>query len=372
MAGASALARLEASPSPTEGTIVFVALRDLRFAKGRFTLMGAVVALLTGLVLFLYGLTGGLAADSTSGLAGLPARAVVFGGPAVSFTDSAVDAGQRAAWQAAAAARPLGVSMTRLGTGGAAASVSVVGVDPALQPRPAVGRAPGAGEVAVSAKLAAEHGLNPGDPVTLGPARLTVSGLTPDRSWGHAPTVWTDEPTWERLGGGAQPSALVLVTTAAHADTRALDASQHTKTVSLDAAKTGIDGYSAEQGSLTLIQGFLFAISALVAGAFFTVWTVQRKADIAVLKAIGASSGYLVRDALGQALVLLLLGGSLGAAAGALGGATLGASGTPFTLDTATVAVPLAAMVALGLAGAALAVRRIVAVDPLTALGAAR
>ncbi|NUP49564.1 MAG: ABC transporter permease, partial [Catenulispora sp.] len=234
------------------------------------------------------------------------------------------------------------------------------------------GRAPGAGEVAVSAKLAAEHGLHPGDPVTLGPARLTVSGLTPDRSWGHAPTVWTDEPTWERLGGGARPSVLLLVAPVASAETRALDASQHTKTVSLGAAKAGIDGYSAEQGSLTLIQGFLFAISALVAGAFFTVWTVQRKADIAVLKAIGASSGYLVRDALGQALVLLLLGGVLGAAAGALGGAALKAAGTPFTLDAATVAVPLTAMVALGLAGAALAVRRIVAVDPLTALGAAR
>ncbi|GAA2055675.1 ABC transporter permease [Catenulispora yoronensis] len=366
---------------------MFVALRDLRFAKGRFTLMGAVVALLTGLVLFLYGLTGGLAADSSSALAGLPARAVVFGGPAVSFTDSAIDAGQRAAWQAAADARPLGVSMTRLGTGAggaasgtgsgggrAASSVSVVGVDPALQPRATVGDNPRPGEVAVSAGVAAELGLHPGDPVTLGPARLTVSGITPDRSWGHAPTVWTDEPTWERIGGGAQPSALVVAGSgpAGKESAKALDAASHTRTVTLDASKSGIDGFSAEQGSLTLIQGFLFAISALVAGAFFTVWTVQRKADIAVLKAIGAGSGYLVRDALGQALALLLLGGAVGAAAGAVGGAVLKASGTPFTLDAATVAVPLSAMVVLGLAGAALAVRRIVAVDPLTALGAAR
>ncbi|GAA1973254.1 FtsX-like permease family protein [Catenulispora subtropica] len=348
---------------------MFVALRDIRFAKGRFTLMGGVVALLTGLVMFLYGLTGGLASDSSSALSGLPARAVVFGGSSVSFTDSAVDAGQRAAWQAAADARPLGVSMTRLGAGGAASAVSVVGVDPGLMPAPRSGRVPGPGEIAVGAKLAAKHHLHPGDRITLGPAQLTVSGITPDRSWGHAPTVWTDEPTWERLGGGAQPSALALV---GPADTGALDAAWHTKTVGLGAAKAGIDGYSAEQGSLTLIQGFLFAISALVAGAFFTVWTVQRKADIAVLKAIGASSAYLVRDALGQALVLLLAGGALGALAGTLGGAALRAAGTPFTLDVATVAVPLAAMVGLGLAGAALAVRRIVVVDPLTALGANR
>lgn len=348
---------------------MFVALRDIRFAKGRFTLLGAVVALLTGLVLVLYGLTGGLAADSSSALAGLPARAVVFGSPSPSFTDSAVDAGQRAAWQAASDARPLGVSMTRLGAGGGASSVSLVGVDPSLMPPPLSGHPPDPGQIAIGTTLATEHHLHPGDRITVGPAQLTISGITPDRAWSHAPTVWTDEPTWERLSGGTQPSALLL---AGPADTKTLDATQHTKTVTLHAAKSGIDGYAAEQGTLTLIQGFLFAISALVAGAFFTVWTVQRKADIAVLKALGAGSGYLIRDALGQALVLLLAGGALGAITGAVWGAVLRTSGTPFTLDAATVAVPLAAMIGLGLTGAALAVRRIVTVDPLTALGANR
>ena len=354
---------------------MFVALRDLRFAKGRFTLMGAVVALLTGLVLFLYGLTGGLASDSTSALTGLPARDVVFGGPAVSFSDSAISPGQQAAWQAAAGARPFGVSMTRLAAADAT-SVSVVGVDPALAPPLLSGHAPGPGEVAVGAKLAAGHTLRLGQQVSLGAARLTISGITPNRSWGHAPTVWTDEPTWQHVAGATQPVALLVDQAATEVgtepDAKALDAAQHTKTVTLDAAEAGIDGYSAEQGSLTMIQLFLFAISALVAGAFFTVWTVQRKADIAVLKAIGASSAYLVRDALGQALILLLTGGVLGAAAGAAGGTLLRGSGTPFALDPATVAVPLAAMVVLGLAGAALAVRRIVTVDPLTALGASR
>ncbi len=370
---------------------MFVALRDLRFAKGRFTLMGAVVALLTGLVLFLYGLTGGLASDSTSALTGLPARDVVFGGPAVSFSDSAISPGQQAAWQAAAGARPFGVSMTRLAAADAT-SVSVVGVAPTLAPPLLSGHAPGPGEVAVGAKLAAGHALHLGQQVSLGAARLTVSGITPNRSWGHAPTVWTDEPTWQHVAGATQPVALLVDQAGTEAgtepgteagtkvgtepgtepDAKALDAAQHTKTVTLAAAEAGIDGYSAEQGSLTMIQLFLFAISALVAGAFFTVWTVQRKADIAVLKAIGASSAYLVRDALGQALILLLTGGALGAAAGAVGGTLLRGSGTPFALDPATVAVPLAAMVVLGLAGAALAVRRIVTVDPLTALGASR
>lgn len=44
----------------------------------------------------------------------------------------------------------------------------------------------------------------------------------------------------------------------------------------------------------------------------------------------------------------------------------------PFVLDGPTVLVPAAVLIALGTLGAGLSVRRITAVDPLTALGSAR
>lgn len=120
-----------------------------------------------------------------------------------------------------------------------------------------------------------------------------------------------------------------------------------------------------------LIQGFLYVISALVVGAFLTVWTVQRTGDIAILKALGGSTRYLMRDALTQALVVLVLGAGLGGAAGVAAGAV--ASGVvPFVLDAATTVVPVVGLVVLGMGGALLAVRRINSVDPLTALGALR
>lgn len=119
------------------------------------------------------------------------------------------------------------------------------------------------------------------------------------------------------------------------------------------------------------MRGFLFAISVLVIGAFFTVWTIQRSGDIAVLKALGASTRYLLRDALGQAVVLLTAGTAIGAALAAAAGAV--AAGTvPFVLDAGTVLFPAIVMIALGALGAALSIRRITSVDPLTALGSAR
>ncbi|MEU1819137.1 FtsX-like permease family protein [Streptomyces roseifaciens] len=354
---------------------MFVALRDIRFARGRFALMGAVVTLITTLVVFLYGLTDGLAREASSAVAGLPAGRIVFAAPAgaapeVSFSNSSVDAGQLRAWREApgvASAEPFGVAMTRLTAGGKASSVSVFGTPDRLRPPLVSGSAPDGRGVAVSERLARETGVRTGDRVTLGTEELTVSGITADRSHGHAPSVWTTLPAWHRVTHQAQPTALA-VDGGGRPDG---PAARTTKAVGVGAALDGIDGYAAEHGTLRMIQGFLFVVSALVVGAFFTVWTVQRRPDVAVLKAVGASSAYLVRDALGQAAVVLAAGAALGAAAGAAGGA-LASSSVPFELGAATVAVPVAAMVLLGLAGSALAVRRITSVDPLTALGASR
>nr|WP_202524316.1 ABC transporter permease [Kitasatospora sp. SID7827] len=333
--------------------------------------MGAVVTLITTLVVFLYGLTGGLASAASSTIAELPADGVVFGAPAgaeaeVSFASSTVSPEQRDAVAAAGAAEthPLGVAMSRLTTGSGAASVSVLGTDAALLPPLSRGAAPQDGQLAVGADTAAAYHLSVGSQVTLGSRELTVSAVTAERSLSHAPSVWTTPGTWQQVSGQHQPTALAVRGTP-----HGLPADL--KAVPLDDALAGINGYAAEQGSLQLIQGFLFAVSALVVGAFFTVWTVQRRPDIAVLKAVGASSGYLVRDALAQAAAVLLGGALLGGALGAAGGAFASAA-VPFDVGPATVAVPVAAMVLLGLLGAALAVRRITAVDPLAALGANR
>ena len=57
---------------------MFLALRDLRLARGRFLLMGAVVALISVLVVVLTSLTSGLAADNVSGLRDLPVTHFAF------------------------------------------------------------------------------------------------------------------------------------------------------------------------------------------------------------------------------------------------------------------------------------------------------
>lgn len=345
---------------------MFVAWRDLRFAKGRFALMGAVVVLITLLVGLLSGLTAGLAGENTSAVTALPADHLAFATPAagqpVSFTGAPVPAHAREAWAGrpgVTSAEPIGVRTLNASAGDHTAAVSSFAVRPGSGIAPA-GVAPG--RAVLSEKAAEALGAGPGDRVVLGGARLTVAAVAGHASYSHTPVVWTD------LSG----PATVLALRTDGADLRAGDRAAGTKTFTRDDSLTAIGSYQAENGSLQLMRGFLFVISALVTGAFFTVWTIQRSPDVAVLKALGASTPYLLRDALGQAVLMLTAGTLLGSGLAAGVGALVRGGDVPYALDVTTVLGPAAVTIALGALGAGLAVRRVTAVDPLTALASAR
>lgn len=362
---------------------MFVAWRDLRFAKGRFALMGSVVLLITLLVGLLSGLTSGLARENISAVTGLPATHLAFAAPTgdqkVSFTNSQVPESAWLAWRGepgVKSAEPLGIRTTNAASGERTAAVSVFGVDPAgrIPPR---GTGLTQGQVVLTEKAANElGGLTAGGKLKIGPLELTVAAVSGTAAYSHTPVVWMDLNDWQRVGNPGTSidtlATVIALDTAGSTDLAAADEAAGTKVQTVEEALGAIGSYQAENGSLQLMRGFLFAISALVIGAFFTVWTIQRSGDIAVLKALGASTPYLLKDALGQAVVMLAIGTGLGTALAAGFGALISGGDVPFVLDAATVLAPAAIMIVLGALGAALSIRRITAVDPLTALGSAR
>ncbi|MEV8029897.1 FtsX-like permease family protein [Cellulosimicrobium funkei] len=377
---------------------MFLALRDLRHARGRFALMTVVVALITFLVAFLAALTAGLGRASTSAVTDLPVDRVVFSPPAEgaspSFTESEVTAAQTDAWAAVPgvdAAEPLGVATVRA-SGDATAAVTAFGV------RPGSGLVPGTddggadvspGAVVLSRGAADALGAGVGDPVDAGPLDLTVSAVADvEADYAHTPVVWVALDDWQAVGarGGASPAGastddttdgpVATVVTLRFGDDpptadalAATDARVGTVTATPREARSAISSFTAENLSLTLMQVFLLAISALVVGAFFTVWTIQRAGDVAVLRALGASTRYLLRDAIGQAGVVLGVGVGVGTALAA-GAGLLASQVMPVVVDLSTTLVPAVVLVVLGGLGAVLAVTRVARVDPHAALAA--
>ncbi|MBL0885987.1 ABC transporter permease [Myceligenerans indicum] len=365
---------------------MFVALRDLTHARGRFVLMSVVIVLITFLVTFLASLTAGLARDSTSALTDLPADHVAFSMPsgdeAPGFTASRVTSGQWDDWAripGVVSADPLGVATTRAESDSTTTSVTAFGVaqGSALVPSDAGDVRPGT--VVLTPGAADALGVTTDDTVTLGGDELTVAAtVDADQSLSHTPVVWMALEDWQAVGarGLADPSegpvaTVVALTTsgADDADLAAADDDLGTTTVTTSQARSAVPSFAGENTSLTIMQAFLLAISALVVGAFFTVWTIGRTGDIAVLKALGGSTGYLLRDALGQAVVLLTGGVAIGTGL-TVAGASLLPAAVPVVVTTATTLTPAATLILLGLIGAGVAVARITRVDPHAALAA--
>ncbi|OUE24607.1 FtsX-like permease family protein [Clavibacter michiganensis] len=361
---------------------MFVARRDLRFALGRFALIGAVVALITLLVGFLAGLTGGLAEQDVSAVLGLPGDRLVLAQPDAgqpSFAQSSLDDATVAAWRGTAgvtAVTPVGIVQGRAtpaGDAGSAVAVALFGVPHGAPGSTVTDLAPAADD-AVGLSSAAARSLHAavGDRITVAGTDYRVASVGGDASYSHTPVVALTPAAWaaadQRLGGDGDATVLAV------SGSPDWDVAQTaTRTVAQPALTSlgALDTFKSEVGSLGLMIAMLFGVSALVVGAFFTVWTMQRAGDIAVLKALGASDASLIRDALGQALVVLVLGIGVGIAVVAGLGAL--ASGTiPFLLSPLTTVLPAAVMAVLGLAGAAVALRTVTHADPLTALGSNR
>ncbi|WP_024795403.1 ABC transporter permease [Tomitella biformata] len=343
---------------------MFIGIRDIKFARGRFALIVAVIAMMSFMVVALSALTNGLGNQSISAVTRLPGKTLVVQAPAEgqspSLSESALDQSAVQQLTAGGDASRLGISTTRLTVGQKASAVTVFGADQTLVPQPESGAQPADGDIMISSEQADDLGIKLGQSITVGAEQLTVSGIAAPDFFAHTAVAYTTVGTWQTLAHGQEVSAVVLAGGEAPAvpGTDAMD---------MKDATAAVPGYSSEHGSLLAMQAMVLAISALVVGAFFTVWTQQRRHDLAVVRAMGGDKSYLLKDGIGQALLVLLVGQTIGAVLG-IGLALAAGSVVPILLTVSGVLLPMLAMAALGLIGALLAVRTVTTVDPLVAL----
>jgi putative ABC transport system permease protein len=360
---------------------VFLALRDLRVARGRFVLIGSVIALVALMSTLLSGLATGLVDDGISGLRALPVSHLTFQrGAESSFSRSVLGPQELRVFEGVPNLRatPIGVSFVNAASGsGTSVDLALFGVDPggflAAESASAEsdrGQLPLDGGLVLSERLRGEVEIGDQLEILGTDQALPVIGFTFAGTYGHVPIAYTSLATWQELVYGRDArgrfSALALQVDGP-VDLAALDAEAGTETVTKVAAFNGSPGYTAETATMTLIRGFLLVISALVVGAFFTVWTVQRTRQIGLLKAMGASNLYVVRDALGQLAVVLAASILVGTFVGLLLGSLVG-DDAPFSLEAGSVIQSSVALAVVGMAGSLVALRRLTQIDPAISL----
>lgn len=329
---------------------MFQGIKELRAAKGRTALIIITVGMITVLVTFLSSLAAGLAYQSVSALKNQLGsnKALVLQDNGVTNLSTSRLNDQQLTEIEQAGGQALYMARDRVGS-----DTVILLSDPSLSP--------GTVQVPEALKSAAEQTYK-SDP-QIPNVTFTDTELYLD----HQPVILASPNLVLRLPG---------TSTAATVDTsnsKAMDVVDHMRDVKVLQGKdrwNASASYSGEQTSLNMMITLLYVISALVLGAFFTVWTMQRLRGVAISSALGASRKVLVADSLSQAALVLLVGITSGVLITWVAGSFAG-SAMPIVLDASTLLRPAAILAAAGILGAAVSIKPVLSVSPRTALQSA-
>ena len=363
-----------------------LALAEMRRAKLRFGMLTGAVALLVFLIIFQQTLAGALLGFFTGGIEHQSAEVLVYNEDARRNVEgSLILPGQLeaiAAVDGVQVAAPLGENTFTVRADGELQDAVVFGYElggPGAPTRLVEGRMPEAEGEAVASSVDADNGFGIGEVVAVVPGgyEIRVVGLAEESRFAVLPTLFASYPTFEAASFAANPDAqavrpsLVAVDPAPGVDPTELAAAitatvDGVEALDREAAVESLPGVSSVRSSFSVVLLLAFIVVVLITGFFFLILTVQKTQALTLLRAVGASGGYLVSNLAIQVTLVTVLGVAL--AAGLLAVAA-GVSGQEFPIeaDPRLILTTGGAVLALALLASLASVRRVARIDPFTA-----
>ncbi len=380
-----------------------LALTEMIRNKLRFVVIFLIIALITLLVLFTAALGDGLAQSTSEYLDNLDADLIVFQSeveyqiPASRLGRSRLNEIRRV--PGVAAVGPIGVSSATIiavnGEPLKSLDVALIGVEPRLPGTPAVFAGSTladsrAAEVVIDRHVVDRLALPLGATITVKVVQamkeqhydLQIVGYTEGSKINFTPGIFVPLRRWdqikpqERVGGSNSDDLSFNVaavkldgTVPATATAKELMARvSRIEVIDPVTAYEETQGYRDMQSTLSLQQGFVLVIVVLIIGSFFQIQTLQKVAQIGMLKAIGTSSGMVIGTLLIQVMVTLLVGLSVGGVVVWLLAQAL-PTGIPLVFSGTKIVVAILSILIAGPLAAMVAVRTILKIEPLRALG---
>lgn len=380
----------------------YLAIKEIWRTRGRFMLFSLVIGLITVLVLFVAALAEGLGSGNREYLEKLTADVVVYQS-SVDLSTGASRLGtsklnQIRRVEGVQAAGPVSVaSVALMQDGKKPLNVALIGVEPGLPGEPPAfdgsqlmsrrGR-----DAILDRNAALRTGLKVGDTFTIKSIQdtkeefytLKVAGISDRRQFSLQPSVVVPLLTWDKLRpqavkGGVEGAEIIANIIGVRLDNpqdwqamakRLESQVKDVQVVDRVTAYEATPGYSAQQSTLSTQKYFALLIGILVIGGFFQILTLQKVAQIGMLKAIGAPNSVVGAAAIIQIIAVTVFGVALGTAVTLL--LSLGFPPTiPIVFAPNAVAAAIGSLLLIGPIGGLVSVRYSLKVEPLTALGLA-
>lgn len=367
-----------------------LALRELRRRPGRFAVATVILTLIALLLMFLGGLLDGLIGSSTGAYRAQQADLVVYSDDAQdSLVRSRITGEVRDQVAAVDGVTEVG-GLGSIQLGGRHQGeedskdlVATVLFGYELAPRGLPEVAPEDGQVVADSSLEAD-GVEEGTTLLLGPARTPVEviGFVDDTRYSGQGSLWGSLDTWREVARANRPGeaagddvvqALVVRTDGGGEVAAAIDQATAgaTEALTVAAATAALPGVSQQQATFNQIIGVTVLIALVVVALFFALITVERTALYGILKAIGASGATLFAGVVTQAVVVTLVASAIGAAA-ALGlDALIPPGSIPFDATVGRLVGSVVLLLVASVLGCAFSLRRVLRIDPASAIGTA-
>jgi putative ABC transport system permease protein len=363
---------------------VRVALRELRRRPGRFALATGVLTLLTTLLVVLGGLLDGLFLGSTGAIRAQQADVLVYSADSRDqFLRSRIDPELRARVAGADGVEEVGglglaLVPARVPGRDEPADAAVIGYE--LAPR-GVPAPPGPGEGWADSRLRAD-GVRAGDTLLMGAGEVPVRvlGFVDDTGYLLQGSVWVETATWREVQNTGRPDAAVAPGVVQALAVRgepdpaglaaAIDRGTDGRTSSLTRGEAvfSLPGTRQQNSTFTGIIAATVLVAVLVVALFFVLLTLERTGVYGVLKAIGASSPQLFAGVVLQAVVVTAIALVLGIGL-ALGLSRLVPAEVPLRIEPARIGWTAVLMLVAAVAGSAMSLRRVIRIDPASAIG---
>jgi len=362
-----------------------LALQEIRRKKLQFGLISLIVGMVVYLLVMISALGTGLLSAMSGAVNSFDADLVVFSADSNdSFLRSELTTEQRdAIAEVADADRTGGVGYmaATVQAAGESDDFALFGFQPGSIAEPAVrsGRAiQGEREILIDRSLARSYDLKIGDQIIIRNALIdyefTIVGEVDEGQFLGLPSAYVVLDQWREMRypgqGDDAPAASVLLV---REDTDNLGvrieaAVANTSVLSKSDAVSAIGGVTEQERVVMALELFGFVIGALVIGSFFFVLTMQRAYEIAIFKALGASSWYIFGQLIRQVVAVALAGLALGVPLALVTEAAL-SSDIPLEITGSAFLTGGLSITIAALLGSLFSARQVVRVNPMSALG---
>jgi putative ABC transport system permease protein len=380
----------------------YLATKEILRNKARFSVVVLIVALITLLVLFTAALGDGLALTGKEYIENMDADLILFQDDVdISIPASQLDPATLNNISRVAGVEdvgPIGFAVASIvsedGEARHKIDVSLIGVEPGKPGAPSVIEgvklhSRRANEVVLDQNVLDKADFPIGSTIDLKVIQgakeeiysLTVVGHTGGQHYFFLPGVFVPLRTWDRIRPKADPNqaqsditfniaavklqnpkALTGMSRAIEVEVNGVEVADPVATY------RATQGFTEMQSIIDTQQRFVVIIVMLVIGSFFQIQTLQKVAQIGMLKTIGASDRLIAASLLVQVTLTTVAGVALGGAAVWAIAASL-PPGIPAVFDGTKVLIAAISLLVSGPVAGLVALRTVLRVEPLRAVG---